>query len=402
MLLASALALGRTRAVLTRPLLACYGLSGTIHLATISLNTVLPFHMMALGGSRTQVGLLFSVSTIAAMLLRPSVGDWIDRIGARPVLYPGIAAITLASLALQLAGRPEAVIAITVGVGIGAALTSTTASLLAARASTAANRGEALGLYYLASSLAIAIAPPMALGLRGVGGSALVFASVTLFALALVPLVRALPSGVMAPVMATSAGFRLLSPGAVPVSCALALTTFGHASIYGFLPLYAVSRGQGAAVVWFFAVNSVWMLVCRALLRGLSDRIGHARVVVPSMALTALGFAILALPPTAISLMAAAVVLGTAGAVLYPTLAALVLDRAPEGERGLALGTLSSSWDLGVVVGSAAMGLAADHVSFGAAFMLAAASASLGTLTFLAAERRHATRLVAPAITSGA
>lgn len=402
MRLASVFALGSTGAVLTRPLLACSGLSAAIHLATTSLNTLLPFHVMALGGSRTQVGLLFSVATIVAMVLRPSVGDWIDRIGARPVLYPGIVAVVVASLALHLAGSPEAVIAITVGVGIGSALTSTTASLLAARASAAAHRGEALGLFYLASSLAIAIAPPIAFGIRAVGGMSLAFVTVTLFALAMLPPILALPAGVTAPVASVRPGLRLVSRGALPVSAALALNTFGHVSIYGFLPLYAVSQGHGRAVVWFFAVNSIWMLLCRAALRGLSDRVGYARVVVPAMLITAVGYVTLAVPAMPWSFMAAALLLGTAGAVLYPTLAALVIDRAPDGERGLALGTLSSSWDLGVVVGAAAMGFVADHASFPAAFGMAAAASGLGAVAFVMTERRQLAATASPAIASGA
>lgn len=399
---ASVFALGSTRAVLTRPLLVCYGLSAVIHLASISLNTLLPFHVMALGGSRTQVGLLFSVATIVAMVLRPAVGDWIDRIGARPVLLPGIAAVTAASLALHVAGSPEAVIAIMVAVGVGNALTSTSASLLAARASEGPNRGEALGLYFLASALAIAIAPPMAFGVRDVGGMSLAFVMVTLLVLTMLPLVLSLPSRVVAPVAGVRPGFRALSRGAIPVSLALALTTFGHSSIYGFLPLYAVSRGHGGAVMWFFALYSVWLIVCRAAFRGLSDRVGHVRVAVPAMALTALAYAALALPLTPASLMAAALLLGTGGAVLYPTLAALVMDRAPDGERGLALGTLSSSWDLGVVVGSAMIGFVADHASFGAAFAMTAVAAGMGTVTFMLTERRHAAQTVAPAIVSEA
>jgi len=50
--------------------------------------------------------------------------------------------------------------------------------------------------------------------------------------------------------------------------------------------------------------------------------------------------------PVSGTLVLAAVILGTGTAVLYPTLAALVVDRAEAMERGLALGTLSASWAL--------------------------------------------------------
>ena len=377
--------------MLTPTLLACYAMSGVIHLASISLNTLLPFHVVALGGSRTQVGLLFSATTVVSMALRPAVGGWVDRFGARRVILPGIAVLAGASLALHVPVTPEAVIAVMVGTGIGNGLVSMTASVLTVRATGVAHRGEALSLYYLASSLAIAVAPPMAFGLRGLGGMPLAFAAVTVFAVVLFALALSIPVSVTAPAPGAQSGFRPISRHAVSVSCALALTTIGHSSIYAFLPLYAVSRGHGAAVVWFFTVYSIWLIVWRALLGGLSDRIGRARVALPAMALTGLAYFTLALPPTPASLMIAALLLGAGSAVLYPTLAALVVDRAPEGERGLALGTLSGAWDLGVVVGSALIGFVADRVSFGSGFAIAGVTTMLGALAFFVTER-HQTR----------
>lgn len=374
-------------AVLTRALLACYAMSAAIHLVSISLNTLLPFHMVALGGSRTQIGFLFSATTVVSMVLRPAVGGWVDRFGARRLILPGIAVVAVASLALHVPVTPEAVIAVMVGAGIGNGLVSMTASVLTVRASGAAHRGEALGLYYLASSLAMAVAPPLAFGLRGLGGMTLVFAAVTVLAVVMFALALAVPVAVTAPAPGAPSGFRPLSRHAVSVSCALVLTTIGHSSIFAFLPLYAESHGHGRAVIWFFTVYSVWLIIWRALLGGLSDRIGRARVALPAMALTALAYFTLTLPPTPASLMMVALLLGSGNAVLYPTLAALVVDRAPEGGRGLALGTLSGAWDLGIVVGSALIGFVADRASFGSGFAVAGATTAAGALVFFLTER---------------
>jgi MFS family permease len=123
-----------------------------------------------------------------------------------------------------------------------------------------------------------------------------------------------------------------------------------------------------------------------------SDRIGRIQVILPAMGLTAAGFFVLALPPTPASLLLAALLHGCGGAVLYPTLAALVVDRAPERERGLAVGTLSGAWDLGVVAGSALVGLVVERASYGAGFALGGAAAALGVWWLVAAERRYARR----------
>src|SRR5512132_797132 len=315
-----------SRAVFAPVLLACYAITAAIHVASIVLNTLLPFHVVDLGGSRTQIGLLFSVMTVVSMVLRPTVGGWVDRFGARPVIVPGIVALALTSLALQLGGGPVTVIALMVGMGIANGLIATPASVLTALSSPPAHRGEALGTYYLASSLGIAVGPPLAFGLRAVGGMRLAFAVVTAFAVVLALLVARLPSHADAPLGAPR-GLRLISRSALGVSGSLVLSTVGHSAVFAFLPLYAIGQGQTAALAWFFVVYPVWLITWRALLRGVSDRLGHLRVSLFAMAAVAVAYVIIALPPTPLSLTLAALVLASGNAVLYPTLAALVVDR---------------------------------------------------------------------------
>jgi MFS family permease len=149
---------------------------------------------------------------------------------------------------------------------------------------------------------------------------------------------------------------------------------------------------MGHHVTWFFVLFSVWLIVCRVLFRRASDRLGRARVIVPATAAIALGFFSLVTPPTVPSLAASALLLATGASVLYPTFVALVVDRTPEAERGLAIGTLSGFFDLGTVVGAALIGLVVEHASFGAGFAVAGVMAALGLLAFVATERRRARR----------
>lgn len=384
-----------SRAAFAPILVICYAITLAVHVASIGLSTLLPFRMVALGGSSVEVGLLFSVTTLVSMVLRPTIGGWVDRVGARTVLVPGVAALALTSLGLQLAATPAMLVALMVGLGLANGLISTPLSVLTATVTAPEHRGEALATYYLASSVGIAVAPPLAFGLHAIGGMPLAFAAVTAIALVIAGLTARVPPRPPAPADGESPRLRLVSPGALPVSGTLVLATLGHSSVYAFLPLYAVSRGRGAALAWFFGLYPVWMIACRALMRGVADRLSRTHVAVVAMALQAAGYLVLALPPTPLSLMAAAVTLGTGAAVLYPTLAALVVDRAQATERGLALGTLSASWDLGVVVGSVLVGAVVDRASYGPGFAVGGLGALLGTVALVFIETRGARRRVA-------
>jgi MFS family permease len=378
----------------TPTLLTCLGITSGVHVALYMLNATLPLHMVAIGATKTQVGLLFSVGAVVSMLLRPLVGGWIDRYGFRPVMLPGALVLVATLLVLPLAGAPVAFIALMAGLGFGNGLISTGAGVLAAQASPPARRGEALSIYYVATSLSFSVGPPIGFALYGGGGirrcflgAAIVGAAIALLILRL----RATP-----PMTAPDRRFRWVSRRALPAAATVVAVNVGYSSIYAFLPLYAIASGLDGNLGWFYALFSVCIIGGRLGLRRLSDRIGRARVIVPAMVVTMASYVVLALPPRVPTLAAAAVLLGAGVAVFYPTLLALLVDRTPEAERGSAIGTLSGSFDLGSVVGSLLVGFTVERVSFAAGFRVAAAGALLGLALFVLAERRAGGPAVLP------
>jgi MFS family permease len=373
--------------VFTRPVLLCVAITGLVHVVTYLLNTQLPLHVVALGGRHAQIGWIFAVTTGVAMLLRPQVGGWVDRYGARAVMVPGAAALLLTMLALNVATTPTALIALMAGLGIGNALTSTTGSIVVAGESPPERRGEALSLYYVASSVGVALGPVAGFALADLGGIALNFAVVTALAAVVAVLVGALRTAPGNP--AAKGGLqRLWSRHAVAASLALIVVTTGHATVYAFLPLYTGARGLGR-VAWFFPLMSGCTIVSRLVLRRASDRFGRAPVLVPALGAIALGNALLAAPPGVATLVLSAALLGAGNSMLYPTLVALVVDRAPARERGLAIGTLSGAWDVGVAIGSPLIALLVDARGFPAGFAASACMTALGLAVFLGVERRR-------------
>ena len=368
-------------------LLVCVGLTFVLHAATYLLNTQLPLHLLALGGSHAQIGWLFGVTTAVGMVLRPQVGGWTDRYGARVVMIPGAIALVATTLALTVASRPLTVIALMAGLGIGNALISTTGSIVVANESPPDRRGESLSLFYVFSSVGVALGPPIGFALADLGGMRLNFVVViacSVVAAALVLVVRTAPGN--------PAAFRGLGPlwswHAVPASIALIIITTGHATVYAFLPMHADVAGLGTAA-WFFPLMSGFTIACRLLLRRASDRFGRLPVLLPAIALIAVGNAVLAVTPSVASLVVAAALLGSGNSMLYPTFVALVVDRTPFAERGRAIGTLSGAWDVGVATGSPLIAFLVQTHGYGAGFLASAATTALGLATLLVTARRR-------------
>ncbi|HXJ80021.1 MAG TPA: MFS transporter [Candidatus Methylomirabilis sp.] len=374
-------------AMYTRTLVLCVVITWLIHVVTYLLNTQLPLHIVALGGTHGQVGWLFAVNTGIAMVLRPQVGGWVDRYGARAVMLAGAVVLVVTMGALNVARTPVELIALMAGLGIALALVSTSGSIVVAELSPAHRRGEALSLYYVASSVGVAIGPPAGFALAAVGGMALDFAVVALLSLVVTWLVLALrtPPGVPGLPGWFS---RPWSRHAVPASIALMIVTMGHSTVYAFLPMHAAGAGLGSAA-WFFPLMSGCTIASRVFLRRASDQFGRARVLMPSLGAISLGTALLALPPTAASLVAAAALLGVGNSMLYPTLVALVVDRAPSAERGLAIGTVSGAWDVGVFIGSPLVARLVEVRGYSAGFLASALAVSLGLAVFMLTERGY-------------
>jgi MFS family permease len=378
----------------SRALLVCVALTFVLHLGMYLLTTQLPMHLLRLGGSHAQIGWLFGVTTLVGLVLRPQVGGWTDRYGARAVMLPGAVALVLTMLILPAAGTPLAVISLMAGLGVGAALISTTGSIVVANESPGDRRGEALSLFYVFSSAGVALGPPLGFALADLGGIRLNFVAVIALSVVTTALVLTLRTRPGNPAAPGGLG-RPWSRHAVPASLALIAITAGHSTVYAFLPLYAAAAGRGSAA-WFFPLMSGFTILCRLVLRRASDRIGRAPVLVPAIALLALGNAVLALSPSVLSLVLGAALLGCGNSMLYPTLVALVVDRTPTVERGRAIGTLSGAWDVGVAIGAPTIALLVQTHGYAAGFLASALTTALGLTTFLATEHHRRRRSSIP------
>lgn len=364
------------------------GISVASHLAVYGLTPMLSLHLVALGGTSTQVGLLFSTFSLVAVLLRPAAGAWIDRQGIRRALLPGAALMVLGSLGLQAATGPPAVIGVMASFGVGYGLATMAAAVLAASA-PAERRGRALGVYYLAAPVSMAVAAPLGLWLFREVGAGANFAMVTVLGLAAAACGLSPGSAGARRVTLALGASPLWSRGAVPLSAVLAVAAMGQSALYAFLPLHATAHGQERHLAWFFAVYSGGMIVFRIVVSTRADRWGRSQILMPALGLLALGFGVLIPPPVPLRLAAAAVLLAAGSSALYPMLVALVVDRVPAHERGVAMGTVSGAWDLGVFAGSLSIAAIVEHASLGAGFAAATALTVMALGGLVLVERRR-------------
>jgi MFS family permease len=163
---------------------------------------------------------------------------------------------------------------------------------------------------------------------------------------------------------------RLLPPAAILPGLSLGAGAFGYAVLVGFGALALADRGIPNGPVLLSVFSAAYVGV-RLLAGRLPDRVGPVAVITVSSVCEAAGLLLIGFGPAWWITALGALVAGGGFTLLYPSLALITIDRAPESERGAALGAVSSFLDLSVGIAGLVGGAVAE-LSYPATFALAA------------------------------
>ncbi len=345
-----------------------------------------------LAGDDVAVGLSVGAFSLSALLLRPWAGRLVDRRG-RSIAMVGGAALFAASVAAY--GFAEAVsvlVALRLFTGVGEAFFFVGAVTAMADLAPAERRGEAISLFSLSLYAGLAVGPPAGeavVGSVGFGTVWLISAGAAVVAVLLTLRVGDTRGSASE---RSEAGGRLIHPAAVLPGLLLLALVWGMSGFLAFVPLYAVDLGLSGAGFVLFEFAAIVVLI-RSIGARIPDRLGAARSVRISLLCTTIGLAIIGSRQTVPGLVFGTFVLGVGVALGTPAMIMLALQRAPAGERGAVMGTVSMSLDLALGLGPASFGVVAARTDRSVGFLVAALVAGAG----LALATRRWTRRPATA-----
>ncbi len=322
---------------------------------------------------------------MTALVARATSARALDRSGRRPFALGGLALFGAATAFLPLAASLVPLLFVRGLQGIGWGLATTAIASLVADLAPAERRGEAIGVWGLAPTVAMALGPAAGGALSRLGGPAAAFlGTALLFLLAL---------GLLLPVAeprhaAGPGGTAKLPAGALLPCAVLFLSSLSYGAILAFVP---VELGPGRTGTYFL-LYAVSILAVRPFAGRLSDRYGRVAVAVPGLLLGAAGVVGTGLARGPLSLAAAAVLYGVGMAGLsFPALVAWTVDLAGEA-RGTAMAAFYGAYDLAIALGAFALGALYERHGFAALNLAGAAgvvAASLLAVAFSGAARRR-------------
>ncbi len=362
------------------------------------LQAALPRYMEAHGFSNGRIGLVIGALSISAILPRPYLGRAMDRGALVPLLIVG-AAMMLSSPLYGIGTILWVLLGVRLFQGVSSAIFMTGNPALAADLAPEGRRGEAIGLASVASTVAIAVGPPVGLLIGTHVSYHLTFAfsagAGVLCALLLLPLrakdLTPRPPSV-SPAREGGAEYRgatwprrspsplrggwgegsLFEWRVLPVAIPSFVTALGNGVVFAFLvPLMDERHLPGAG--FFFTFDALMFFAVRSVGGRWSDRYGRWRVLIPGLVALGVGLTILTAFPVFPAFVVAALIWGGAISLTIPELNALAVDLVPPERRGAALATQTGVFELGFLVAGLGLGWVADWLSLPFIFALAAA-----------------------------
>jgi len=342
----------------TRPFVVTCLATFFFYLSFYLILPVMPLYLAAMGGTSFQIGLIIGLFSFMAMVLRPPTGWFIDTRGCWVVLLAGMTIFLLASLGYVIAHSVTTVLLLRLFHGMGMGLFPTAATVVVAEVAPPARRGEAMGWFGIANSLGLIIGPavgtPIATG-TGFGTLFLVAGGMALLGLVciwLLPRIGQMPAKTVRPPRPQD----FFSRAAVLPSVLLLSLYVPYGVMVAFIPIIATARGLGNPGT-FYTVYALAVLLVRAKAGHISDRRGRAAVIIPGLVVAGVAFTILGLTSDWIWVLVGAAIYGLGFGSVQPALMALTADRVPLEERGKAMGTFYTAWELGITMGSTGAGL---------------------------------------------
>ncbi|MFC7327023.1 MFS transporter [Marinactinospora rubrisoli] len=350
------------------------------HGAVATLRPVISYRALEMGLAPGWLGVFSAAISIVPLVVALPIGRWVDLHDERPAYLLGSLFLVGSAFGLTFAYDPWAIVACSVGAGIGMILAMVAAQAMVANRSPRARFDTRFGMFALAGSAgqllgplllsALAAGEPDSLTVPAFLGTG-VAATCSLAALIGMPAPASRPGRPAregAPVRHRALDV-LRAPGVTPAIVASLIVLAAIDMTIVYLPALGEERGIGAAAVsLLLAVRAAASVVSRAFLGAAVGRWGRHLVLVVSLVISAVSVAALTVPLPVWALAVALAVAGLGLGIGQPLTMAWVADAAAPDARGTAMALRMSGNHLGQTVLPLLAGALAGGIGVAAVF----------------------------------
>jgi predicted MFS family arabinose efflux permease len=343
-----------------------------------------PGRLVELGFTEGTIGALYSGAAFIGLAIRPLLGRTLDVVHRRTVIRVAGIVNSVAVLGLALTAFA--------GPGLVAWFVVARASQIAIFTATLVYAADTLPVHLRTRGLAIyGVSGLIPIGVANLIGDRIIAttgytgAILTSSVLAFVASVTVWwlpPLPVMGARARRSFWAALAQPDLRVVWFVTLVFAMGTESLFAFVRTYIESHPEAGSLGRFFAVYG-GMAVATRLLSGTFDTAAPRRTVAIGVVGLGLAMGLLALAAGPILVLVAAALGGAAHGVGFPVLSSEVVSRARTSERGSAVATFTSVFDLAILGLVPVVGFAIDVSGYPTAFGAVSVSMLIGAAIYV-------------------
>lgn len=348
----------------------------------------LPLHVKLIGGTDSIVGWISGAATIASVLVRPFAGMILDKFNRKTVLIFGIIIIIGITLSYGFISVLGLILVIRFVHGIGWGIASTASNTVATEVIPKSRFGEGMGYFGLSSSLAMSVAPALALSLLNlVGFQKISLLSMIIGLLALISTLIFQYKGEdvkQIPDKKTS----LYEIASITPSIIMFFVTASYGTIVGFISIYSAERGI-ANIGLFFTVFAISVLVIRPFAGKVMDKFGHKFIVFPGLILLICSLLILSYSSELLLFLFCAVLYGVGFGAVQSCLQTMAVASVPKERRGAATATFYTGFDAGIGLGSIFGGIIASMFGYSRMYQIFSLFLIIAILVYVVSNKKE-------------
>lgn len=336
----------------------------------------LPPHMQAIGGTEVEVGLVTTLFSLAAVIIRPFIGSILESQARKKHVIIASFALLIVTMLYPLMHIVTVFLLLRFMHGLAWGWSTTSNGTAAVDLIPRSRIGEGMGYFSLSVTLGMIIAPSLGIFIfQRYDFQVLVSISIILGIIALILLVT-LKIPTPASVADRKFSFRTFSffgslidkrswfPGLVTF-----ITTFGYGSIVTFIVIFSLEKSLDQ-VFLFYLFNALCATLVRPITGKWFDRRGPWSLIIVCALLAFAGMWVLALAENNVYLVVSGILFGTGYGSMMPALQAWVLSKTTREKSGTANGMFYSSIDLGIGISALLLGFIKPLVGTAALFEL--------------------------------
>ncbi len=345
---------------------------------------LLPLFIKDLGGDEAEIGYIMGAFGITSLGSIPFVSHLIDKYGRKYFMIFGGFLIFISTISfLLIRDIGVAIYVLRLMQGVGFAFFFTSASTSVSDNIPQNIRAHGLGVFGAFTIMSYSIGPSIGELVISKFGFDIFFVYSSSFSLIAIVIIlfagdgRFTKSGNGSTLaffnLICSQRYRLILLINLVIAC-------GLGSVLHFFSVFL--RSKNFSVSAFFLTYAVTVLIIRVLGSKASDRFNRKFIASPSMLLMSLSLIFVFTIDSLHKAIVVSLLFSIGYGFLYPTISAIIIDRASSSERGKAMGAFNGSFSLGINYIAFPLGILAKYFGFPVMYMITGMFVFVGFLIY--------------------